>query len=94
MERDIAEAMLAQSRLLPKKSGKNLDSEPVGSFLTPSSPIKKTTLTVAFFIGEPGGIRTHDPLIKSQMLYRLSYEPSLSMSGYIKDKKYDVNKKS
>ena len=24
-------------------------------------------------IGEPGGIRTHDPLIKSQMLYRLSY---------------------
>lgn len=52
MERDIAEAMLAQSRLLPKKSGKNLDSEPVGSFLTPSSPIKKTTLTVVFFIGE------------------------------------------
>ena len=27
-------------------------------------------------IGEPGGIRTHDPLIKSQMLYRLSYRPS------------------
>ena len=26
-------------------------------------------------IGELGGIRTHDPLIKSQMLYRLSYEP-------------------
>lgn len=24
-------------------------------------------------IGDPGGIRTHDPLIKSQMLYRLSY---------------------
>ena len=29
-----------------------------------------------FFVGEPDGIRTHDPLIKSQMLYRLSYEPS------------------
>ena len=28
-----------------------------------------------FSTGEPGGIRTHDPLIKSQMLYRLSYEP-------------------
>ncbi len=27
-------------------------------------------------IGEPDGIRTHDPLIKSQMLYQLSYEPS------------------
>ena len=26
-------------------------------------------------IGEPDGIRTHDPLIKSQMLYRLSYGP-------------------
>src|SRR5271155_4030248 len=25
------------------------------------------------FIGERGGTRTHDPLIKSQMLYRLSY---------------------
>jgi hypothetical protein len=25
------------------------------------------------FNGEPGGIRTHDLLIKSQMLYRLSY---------------------
>jgi hypothetical protein len=25
------------------------------------------------FIGEPGGIRTRDPLIKSQVLYRLSY---------------------
>jgi hypothetical protein len=24
-------------------------------------------------IGERGGTRTHDPLIKSQMLYRLSY---------------------
>jgi hypothetical protein len=26
-----------------------------------------------FFLGERGGTRTHDPLIKSQMLYRLSY---------------------
>jgi hypothetical protein len=25
------------------------------------------------FIGEPGGIRTHDPMIKSHVLYRLSY---------------------
>ena len=27
----------------------------------------------AGFIGEPVGIRTRDPLIKSQVLYRLSY---------------------
>src|ERR1039457_5477099 len=26
-------------------------------------------------IGEPGGTRTRDPLIKRQMLYRLSYRP-------------------
>ncbi len=26
-------------------------------------------------VGELGGIRTHDPLIKSQLLYQLSYEP-------------------
>jgi hypothetical protein len=26
--------------------------------------------------GEPGGTRTRDPLIKSQMLYHLSYRPS------------------
>ena len=25
--------------------------------------------------GEPGGDRTHDHLIKSQMLYQLSYRP-------------------
>jgi hypothetical protein len=27
------------------------------------------------FTGEPGGTRTRDPLIKSQMLYQLSYRP-------------------
>ena len=26
--------------------------------------------------GEPDGIRTHDPLIKSQLLYQLSYRPT------------------
>ena len=25
------------------------------------------------FLGEPGGIRTHDPKIKSLVLYQLSY---------------------
>ena len=28
---------------------------------------------VSFYIGERAGTRTQDPLIKSQMLYRLSY---------------------
>ena len=33
------------------------------------------------FLGEPAGIRTRDPLIKSQMLYRLSYRLSRSHSS-------------
>ena len=37
---------------------------------------------MTFFIGEPDGIRTHDPLIKSQMLYQLSYEPSRNEQVY------------
>ncbi len=39
-------------------------------------------------IGEPDGIRTHDPLIKSQMLYQLSYGPSQlkwTYKGYFLD---------
>ena len=27
--------------------------------------------------GEPSGTRTRDPLVKSQLLYRLSYQPTL-----------------
>ncbi len=45
-------------------------------------------------IGEPDGIRTHDPLIKSQMLYRLSYGPSSITKQGIIDKKQLVNKKN
>ena len=29
--------------------------------------------TLKFYIGEPVGIRTRDPMIKSHVLYRLSY---------------------
>jgi hypothetical protein len=35
--------------------------------------IKKGQLMLAFFNGDPGGNRTRDNLIKSQVLYRLSY---------------------
>src|SRR4249920_816685 len=34
---------------------------------------RKPWLKCFDLIGEPDGIRTHDPLIKSQVLYRLSY---------------------
>jgi hypothetical protein len=35
----------------------------------------QSELQLTDFLGEPGGTRTRDPLIKSQMLYRLSYRP-------------------
>ncbi len=31
--------------------------------------------------GRLGGDRTHDPLIKSQLLYQLSYEPATEEPG-------------
>lgn len=43
--------------------------------LNKKTPSKKEGVA----IGEPDGIRTHDPLIKSQMLYRLSYGPSTQL---------------
>jgi hypothetical protein len=33
----------------------------------------KAGLKSLFFLGEPGGTRTHDHLIKSRVLYHLSY---------------------
>src|SRR5262249_11031691 len=45
-----------------------------GGLISPTvSPTKSPISDVLDFIGEPDGIRTHDPLIKSQVLYRLSY---------------------
>ena len=34
--------------------------------------------------GEPGGTRTRDPLIKSQMLYRLSYRPDVAIGAEVR----------
>ena len=34
-------------------------------------------------IGAPGGIRTHDPLIRNQVLYPLSYERAFGQRGLI-----------
>lgn len=33
------------------------------------------------FVGDPGGARTRDPLIKSQMLYQLSYRINSRLAG-------------
>src|SRR3984957_1412828 len=39
----------------------------------PAPQIQKLPIFTIAYIGEPGGIRTHDPMIKSHVLYRLSY---------------------
>ena len=64
-----------------------------GGFSPPRAHNKKTTFSGGYLIGEPGGIRTHDPLIKSQMLYRLSYRPSHNEPCIMHKKKF-VNKKN
>ena len=44
---------------------------------------KKTTYFRKWLIfGDLGGTRTHDPLIKSQLLYQLSYEVFLVARGF------------
>ena len=40
--------------------------------------------------GEPGGTRTRDPLLKRQMLFRLSYRPLWSYLIYYKPLAYSV----
>ncbi len=58
--------------------------EPISMASNPTRVLNTKNLSTKerFFIGEPDGIRTHDPLIKSQMLYRLSYEPSRDVLVY------------
>ena len=45
------------------------------NLLTLLLPIKKSPLSWTLFIGRRVGVRTPDPLIKSQLLYQLSYAP-------------------
>lgn len=50
-------------------------------FLEKSILINCQDSKLSAFIGDLGGIRTRDPLIKSQMLYQLSYEVTLWRKG-------------
>ena len=47
--------------------------DPVGPFRPQSRFIKKTAHGCVPFSGDPAGIRTPDPLLKRQLLCRLSY---------------------
>ena len=53
-------------------------------FLSPCKPL----IFSAFCLRDPGGNRTHDPLIKSQLLYQLSYRVKLLV---ISEKQCKVN---
>ena len=63
---------------LPENDNENVQFGSLKSY-EPQILDKKQEVTLknatSLQIGEPDGIRTHDPLIKSQMLYRLSYGP-------------------
>src|SRR5262249_13654554 len=51
-------------------------NNPIGTRLSPISPVQSVTYVSGpdkFQYGEPGGTRTHDHLIKSHVLYHLSY---------------------
>jgi hypothetical protein len=51
---------------------------PESSVAVPNRPCRPGKLRCFLcFTGDPGGARTRDPLIKSQMLYRLSYRVSV-----------------
>ena len=54
----------------PVRGGVNILGDVVGS-KSGSRPTRRVTKTL-MKTGEPCGTRTHDPLIKSQVLYRLS----------------------
>ena len=59
-------------------SQKNRRFEPAGKKI--KKPLQKSGFP---HNGELGRVRTADPLIKSQMLYRLSYEPLTQHRGYV-----------
>ena len=46
-----------------------------GSKYGKARTLRLRALVFSASFGEPGGTRTRDPLIKSQMLYLLSYRP-------------------
>lgn len=62
--------MAAGVRFRPRAASTIVPPERKASFWKPTDLIQ-----VMDFSGEPDRIRTCDPLIKSQLLYQLSYRP-------------------
>jgi hypothetical protein len=58
---------------VPSKDGEDKKSGTISKIKPSTSNEKRAE---AIFGGEPGGTRTRDPVIKSHMLYQLSYRPS------------------
>ena len=75
-KREILHILLSNLKLQDRKISYTL-RKPYDYIRSLNKKIPSKTEGIA--IGEPDGIRTHDPLIKSQMLYRLSYGPSTQL---------------
>ena len=58
-----------------QNSGKSEQFAVVAEVRRNRNPFPETNGAINKILGEPAGTRTRDPLIKSQMLYRLSYRP-------------------
>ena len=69
----------------PNEAKGSAPAQEVKQRATRLDKIKKLILkSMSFsYIGELGRVRTADPLIKSQMLYRLSYEPVNQQRSYV-----------
>lgn len=89
-KREILHLLLSNLKLQDRKISYTL-RKPYDYIRSLNKKIPSKTEGIA--IGEPDGIRTHDPLIKSQMLYQLSYGPAHLTKQGIMDKKRLVNKK-
>ena len=75
-KREILHILLSNLKLKDRKISYTL-RKPYDYIRSLNKKIPSKTEGIA--IGEPDGIRTHDPLIKSQMLYQLSYGPSTQL---------------
>ncbi len=58
-----------------------------------ANPVNCYSTDLQGFMSDLGGARTHDPLIKSQLLYQLSYEVKLLGKSIIFGNQYKEKQK-
>src|SRR5579863_2354117 len=76
-ERTVSEALRGPTCELAENVDRTRTERTQGKGSEATSPARPSASLADFkgTFGEPGGTRTRDPLLKRQMLYRLSYRP-------------------